>query len=201
MQRLITVWLLLFASSYAWASPVVMVFGDSLSANYGIEIEQGWVSLLQQRLRAQGLDYQVVNASISGDTTQSGLNRLSTALQQHQPKIVILELGGNDGLRGLPLLVPRRNLVEMIDLSHKAGAQVLLAEMRIPPNYGARYTEKFQSMYSEIADDHDVTLIPFMLEGIAGHKELMQADGIHPTAEAQEKILNNVWPTLAEILD
>jgi acyl-CoA thioesterase-1 len=185
-----------------WAAdPTILVLGDSLSASYGISVEEGWVSLLQQRLRENGLPHRVVNASISGDTSRGGRARLPAALERHRPNVVILELGGNDGLRGLPLAGLRENLIDMIEMSRAAGAQVILAEIRLPPNYGPRYTEKFQGIYRELAKDYDLTLIPFLLEGVAGHAELMQQDGIHPRAEAQPLILDNVWPTLQASLE
>jgi acyl-CoA thioesterase-1 len=176
------------------------VLGDSLSAGYGIPAEQGWVSLLQRRLAERGFPHQVVNASISGDTTSGGLSRLPAALERHRPTLVILELGANDGLRGQLPLAMANNLGRMIELSRQAGAQVLLAEMRIPPNYGPSYTQKFQATFGELAKHYDILLIPFLLEGVAGNPALIQEDGLHPRAEAQPRILDNVWPVLEPLL-
>jgi acyl-CoA thioesterase-1 len=183
------------------AESAIMVVGDSLSTGYGIDAAQGWVNLLQQRLRTNGFPYRVINASISGDTSRGGLARLPAALDRHQPAIVILELGGNDGLRGLSLKSLQDNLATMIELGRDAGAQVLLAEMRIPPNYGPVYTKKFQTIYSELAQHYAIPLIPFLLDGVAGDADLMQADGIHPLAKAQPRILDNIWPTLESLLN
>ncbi len=181
--------------------PVILVLGDSLSAGFGIDLSQGWVNLLAQRLRENGFPHRVVNASISGDTSRGGLARLPSALELHQPDIVIVELGANDGLRGFSLNEIRDNLAAMIDASRQAGARVLLAEMRIPPNYGPRYGKKFQALYRDLAEPPDVTLIPFLLEGVAGNPELMQEDGLHPQVEAQPLILDNVWPALSALLE
>ncbi|MEE4379611.1 MAG: arylesterase [Candidatus Competibacteraceae bacterium] len=181
--------------------PNIMVVGDSLSTGYGIDANKGWVTLLQQRLRSNGFPHQVINASVSGDTSRGGLARLPAALERHQPAIVILELGGNDGLRGLSLKSLEDNLAAMIEFSRAAGAQVVLAEMRIPPNYGPVYTKKFQTLYTELAQRYAIPLIPFLLEGVAGNEGLMQNDGIHPVAEAQPRILDNVWPTLESLLN
>lgn len=198
----LTLLLLSLVGHEAWASmPKILVLGDSLSTGYGFAASRSWVSLLEQRLQVQGYPHQVVNASISGDTSRGGLSRLPAALERHQPAIVILELGGNDGLRGLSLNTLEDNLAEMIELSQQAGAQVVLAEMRIPPNYGPRYTQKFQGIYRKLADRYNVALVPFLLNGVADRRELMQSDGIHPRAEAQLRILNNIWPTLTPVLE
>lgn len=184
-----------------WADePTILVVGDSLSAGYGIEVSHGWVSLLQRRLQEAGFPHHVVNASISGDTTRGGLSRLPAALERHDPAMVILELGGNDGLRALPLQEIRANLAGMIELSQQAGAQVILVEMRIPPNYGPTYTEKFQALFGELARRYDIPMVPFLLRGVADKAALMQGDGIHPRAEAQSRILDNVWPMLEPLL-
>ncbi|MBT8048571.1 MAG: arylesterase [Xanthomonadales bacterium] len=180
--------------------PVIVVLGDSLSAAYGMEISQSWPSLLQARLHENGYAYRVFNSSITGDTTQGGLARLPRLLEKYRPDIVILELGGNDGLRGLPVEVTRENLASMIEQSQAAGASVILAEMRIPPNYGLTYTEKFNANYMILATQYDITLLPFVLQDIALEDGLMQADGIHPTAEAQPAILDQVWPVLSALL-
>lgn len=190
-----------FLTNSVWASaPTILVVGDSLSSGYGFNLSEGWVSLLEKRLKDTGFPHRIVNASISGDTSRGGLARLPGALQRYQPDIVILELGGNDGLRALPLQTLEENLAAMIELCRQTGAQVVLAEMRIPPNYGPRYTEKFQAVYGDLASRYRVTLIPFLLEGVAGNPTLMQDDGIHPRAEAQPRIVDNVWPVLEPLL-
>jgi len=178
----------------------LMVYGDSLSAAYGIEESQGWVELLSKKLADEGYPYQVVNGSVSGETTTGGLSRLPAMLDSYSPDLVILELGGNDGLRGLPLNAIRQNLVNMVELSHESGAEVLLAGIQIPPNYGPRYTEPFYQQFSDIAKQLDLPLIPFLIDGIPQQPELMQNDGIHPKAEAQGMILDNVWPVLVPLL-
>lgn len=180
-------------------SPTLLVLGDSLSAGYGLAPDEGWVSLLQQRLKDKKLNWSVVNASISGDTTQSGLSRLHDALEIHQPQVVIIELGGNDGLRGLPLQRIRDNLRELVRQSRASGARILLLGVRLPANYGA-YAERFHALYRDVADAEQVPLVDFFLEGVAETREQMQADGIHPTAAAQPRILENVWPALAPLL-
>jgi acyl-CoA thioesterase I len=182
-------------------SPVLLVFGDSLSAGYRMNEEEGWVALLAVRLVEEGANFRVVNASVSGETTDGGLARLPAALATHKPALVILELGGNDGLRGLPVASIKQNLLQMVTLSQAAGARVILAGIQIPPNYGPRYTGPFTSQYQEIAEDLALPLIPFLIDGIAQQPELMQDDGIHPTAEAQGKVLENVWPVLAPVLN
>jgi acyl-CoA thioesterase-1 len=196
---------LLFATLGAHAAstsnaPTLLVLGDSISAGYGIRIEEGWVALLQGRLRDQGYGYRVVNASVSGETTAGGLARLPRALQLHKPTIVVIELGGNDGLRGLPLDVIRRNLERMIVASRSAGARVVLVGIRMPINYGAQYTAGFDANYQELAKLYRTPLVPFILEGVALDTRLMQEDGIHPTAAAQRQLLENVWPMLKPLL-
>ncbi|MFO1371193.1 MAG: arylesterase [Candidatus Competibacteraceae bacterium] len=194
-------WLVAWISLPARAeAPVILVLGDSLSAGYGIPVEQSWVSLLQRRLTERGFPQQVVNASISGDTSQGGLSRLPAALERYHPTLVILELGANDGLRGQPLMAMATNLARMIQLSQQAGARVMLTEMRIPPNYGLLYTQKFQATFGELAKRYDIPLIPFLLNGVAGQPALTQDDGLHPRAEAQPRILDNVWPVLEPLL-
>jgi acyl-CoA thioesterase-1 len=178
----------------------ILVIGDSLSAAYGLEIQAGWVVLLQQRLKAEGYSHQVVNASISGDTTASGLARLPQALNKHRPEIVIIELGGNDGLRGLPLAQMKHNIAAMITKARAQGAKVLLVGVLLPPNYGRAYVEKFRAVFRELAERYDVPLAPFILEGVATRTDLMQSDGIHPTARAQPIMLDNVWPYLAPLI-
>ena len=178
------------------ADSAVVVLGDRLSAAYGMEIHQSWPSLLQDRLNENGYAHRVFNSSISGDTTQGGLSRLPRLLDKHHPALVIIELGGNDGLRGIPIDVTRANLSAMIESSQAAGATVLLAERRIPPNYGMTYTEQFNGSYGLLKEKYDVLLIPFLLEHVALKPGLMQADGIHPNAEAQPVLLDTVWATL-----
>ena len=192
--------MVLFGSAAHAESPVILVLGDSLSAGYGIPVEKGWVSLLQRRLVERGFPYRVVNASISGDTTSGGLSRLPAALELHRPAIVVLELGANDGLRGQPPMAMSRNLSRMIERSQQAGARVLLAEMRIPPNYGPPYAQKFQATFEELAQHYAIPLIPFLLDGVAGNPALIQDDGLHPRAEAQPQILDNVWAVLEPAL-
>lgn len=182
------------------AAPVILVFGDSLSAGYGLHISQAWPSLLQQRLNNNKQNWHVVNASISGETSAGGLARLPTALAQHKPAIVILELGANDGLRGLPLAAMQDNLSAMIQRIHQAGARVLLVGVRLPPNYGMAYTEKFQHVYETLARQQHVALLPSLLDGIEAKRELFQADGFHPIASAQSQVLENVWKPLQTLL-
>ena len=181
--------------------PVILVLGDSLSAGYGIPVEQGWVSRLQQRLDAEGYGYAVVNASVSGETTAGGLERLPRALAKHKPAVVIIELGGNDGLRGLPVAELRANLEALVDASRKAGAEALLAAIRMPPNYGPQYTGKFYAVYETLAREQKVPWVPFFLEGIALREDLFQDDGIHPDLDAQPILLDNVWPVLEPLLE
>jgi acyl-CoA thioesterase-1 len=181
-------------------SPAILVLGDSVSAGYGLESQQSWVSLLQAKLTAQGYGYRVINASVSGETTTGGAARLPRALELHQPKIVIIELGGNDGLRGLPLGTSRTNLQRMIEMSREAGAKVLLLGMKIPPNYGPRYAQGFESVFRELASTYQLAFEPFFLEKIALEQGMMQADGLHPTAKAQPIMLDTVWPVLRPLL-
>ena len=178
----------------------ILVLGDSLSAALGIRPEQGWVALLAQRLQAQGYGYQIVNASVSGETTSGGLERLPRALQLHQPGTVILELGANDGLRGLPVDQTRENLAHMVRLSQAAGARVLLVGMRIPPNYGPRYTEQFARMFPELANQYHLPLVPFLLEKVALDPTRMQQDGMHPNARGEPPVLETLWPYLKPLL-
>ena len=176
------------------------MFGDSLSAAYGIAAKRGWVALLAERLERERLHYNVVNASISGETTAGGVSRLPRALAQHKPAIVILELGGNDGLRGLPAAEMERNLAAMIGMAKKSGAKVLLAGMRVPPNYGPEYARAFAAVFPALAKRHDTALVPFFLEGIAEDLRLFQPDRIHPTEAAQPILLENVWKALRPLL-
>ena len=202
MKRLLILLVLTAASISAKAEvPVILVFGDSISAGYGLaHVEQGWVALLQTRLKDQGYGYQVVNASVSGETTAGGLARPPRALAVHRPKIVILELGGNDGLRALPIAQMRANLAQMVDLAAAAGAKVLLLGMRMPPNYGPDYTEQFHACYIDLARDKKLPAVPFFLNDVALLPNLMQADGIHPNELGQPKLLATVWPVLQPLL-
>lgn len=179
----------------------LLVYGDSLSAAYGIDEKDGWVQLLAAKIAAEDWPYLVINGSVSGETSTGGLKRLPAMLQSYEPDLVILELGGNDGLRGLPLNLLRQNLMSMIDLIQQTNASVLLTGIQIPPNYGPRYTEPFFELYSEIAKVQTLSLVPFLIDGIPQQPELMQNDGIHPTAEAQPMIVDNVWPLLEPMLE
>ncbi|MFT3906838.1 MAG: arylesterase [Steroidobacteraceae bacterium] len=181
-------------------APVLLVFGDSLSAAYGLRSEQGWVSLLEQRIAREGYGFQVVNASVSGETTAGGAARLGRALSLHKPRVVVLELGANDGLRGLPLAESRSNLATMIEQAQRAGASVVLLGVHLPPNYGERYRQQFDDLYSGLARQYRLPLLPFLLDKVATHTELMQADGMHPRAEGEPQVLDNVWPVLAPVL-
>ena len=187
------------ANAYS-ASKTVLVVGDSLSAEYGITRGSGWVALLEQRLKEQSLPASVVNASVSGETTSGGRTRLPALLSKHKPDVVIIELGANDGLRGLPVAAAESNLRAMVDASRKAGARVLLVGMRMPPNYGRDYADKFFAMYGNLSKNVKVPLAPFLLDGIAQKPELFQPDRLHPLAQAHPIILGNVWPYLQPIL-
>jgi acyl-CoA thioesterase-1 len=184
----------------AHAQPVLLVYGDSLSSGYGLSQNQGWVALLADRLQQEKFDYRVVNASISGETTLGGAKRLEGVLAQHRPAIVVIELGGNDGLRGLSLAATRQNLEQMVRATQDAGAKPVVVGMQLPPNYGGAYTAKFQSLFEEVARQERVPLVPFMLAGFGEKRELFQADGIHPTVAAQPLILDNIWPVLKPLL-
>ena len=190
---------LTYAQNPTAGATKILVMGDSLSAGYGIDIEQGWVNLLEQEL-TKNHAVQIINASVSGETSTGGNTRLPALLAEHKPDIVILELGGNDGLRGQPLKLLEKNLQAMIDASRQVNAKVLLAGMQIPPNYGARYSNQFKALYPKLAEQNQLELIPFLLEGIGGNETLMQRDRIHPTAEAQPIIVNNVLPELRKLL-
>lgn len=178
----------------------ILVLGDSLSAAYGIRPEQGWVALLTQRLQAQGYGYEVVNASVSGETSGGSLQRLPRALEIHHPGMVILEIGANDGLRGLPSAATKENLTKMVQLSQAAGARVLLIGIRIPPNYGPRYANEFADMYPGIAKQYHLPLVPFLLEKVALDSTLMQDDGLHPNARGEPLVLDTVWQVLEPLL-
>lgn len=179
----------------------ILLIGDSISAAFGLEIEQGWVSLLQKRLEEQDYPHRVVNASVSGETTAGGLARLPVLLEQVQPELVIIELGGNDGLRGLPVANMQQNLSAMVEQSRASGADVILLGMRIPPNYGPRYNDAFEQVFVDLSQSLDVPLVPFLLEGVGTVPELMLDDGIHPGAAAQPLLLDNAWPVIRQWLD
>lgn len=184
----------------AWAGPTILILGDSLSAGHGIDSSRGWARLLQQRLHQKGYRHSVVNASISGDVSAGALARLPQALQRNKPVIVIVEIGGNDGLQGLPLAAMKKNLSHIITASKKRGALVLLLGIRLPPNYGPAYINLFHNTYQQVARQKQVVLVPYFLQGVAGKSELMQQDGIHPRVEGQMRMLDNVWPRLEPML-
>lgn len=184
----------------AAAAPLILVLGDSLSSGYGLPAGSGWVDLLQERLQAQKFPHQVVNASISGDTALGGRNRINSALATHRPAIVIVQLGGNDGLRGHSPEATRDNLAAIIEACRQARARVVLVGIRLPPNYGMDYTEKFRTIYRDLAQRYRAPLVPFLLEGFAEKQEYFQPDGIHPAAAAQTIMLDNVWPALKPLL-
>ena len=189
-------------ASAAEPAPVrkVLVMGDSLSAAYGLQPAQGWVALTDERLKARHPGWRVANASISGETTAGGASRIGGELARHKPAVVVIELGANDGLRGLPLTQTRANLERMIVASKKAGARVLLLGMRMPPNFGTQYTQGFERNYSDLAKQYDTALLPFLLEPIATQRSAFQSDNLHPVAEAQPKLRDHVWPALAPLL-
>lgn len=199
MRRLLILllWLPLTAAAQ---SPLILILGDSLSAGYGISTRAGWVSLLEERLQRQDLPYRVLNASVSGETSAGGLTRLPDLLAEHRPEVLVIELGANDGLRGTPFAVLRRNLKTLVRLGRDGGARVMLIGVRLPPNYGAAYTRGFQAVFREVAEEEGVPLVPALLKDVGEHLELMQADGLHPTEAAQGQILDNVWPTLEPLL-
>jgi acyl-CoA thioesterase-1 len=186
-----------------WAAErqTIVVVGDSLSSGYGISASESWVALLTHRLDAEGYGYEVVNASIAGDTSAGGLSRLPRLLAAHSPDIVVLELGGNDGLRGQSIPALRDNLAKMIELSQAKGARVLIAGMQLPPNLGTSYTRTLAAVYPELAAKYDTALVPFLLDNVALHADLMQRDGIHPNAAGQKIVLDNVWPVLSPMLE
>lgn len=178
------------------SAATILIVGDSISAAYGMDIRQGWVSLLEQRLQRQSATHQVINASVSGETTSGGLQRLPRLLRQHRPDLVVLELGGNDGLRGQPPALMHRNLERMVRLTQAGGGRVIVAGMRIPPNYGRAYTDAFAAVFPAVARSTGSALVPFLLDGVGGRPEYMQADGLHPNVRAQALILKQVWPVL-----
>ncbi len=178
----------------------ILVLGDSLSGAYGINTDEGWVALLQQQITSEGYEYTVINASVSGDTTRTGLSRIDSALQVHKPSIVIIALGGNDGLRGLAFSEIESSLANIIEHCSKANSQVLLAGIRLPPNYGPGYNQQFAALYRRLSDRYDIPLVPRMLDQVADYRELLQDDGIHPRAEAQPQIMLNIWTGLEPML-
>ena len=200
MKKLLGVILMSLFTLTTFAKNTILIVGDSLSASYGIDSNQGWVSLLRERLQTQGYDYSVVNASISGDTSSQGLARLPTALSDNKPTITIIELGANDGLRGLSIATIQSNLHQMITLAKKANSDVILLGIRLPPNYGLEYTEQFKKMYLHLGQENKIHVVPLLLQGIDENLQLMQSDRTHPTASAQIKMLDNVWPALAPLL-
>ncbi len=192
---------MLAASASAYSAPkTVLVVGDSLSAEYGLTRGAGWVALLEQKLKAEKIDARIVNASISGETTSGGRARLPALLTAHKPQIVVIELGANDGLRGLPVASAEANLRQMVTLSQQQDAKVMLIGMRMPPNYGRAYTERFFGMYGTLSKDLKAPLVPFMLEGVADKPALFQADRLHPNAQAHPIILNTIWPTFSSLI-
>ncbi len=188
--------LVLAPLSAADEPPTLLVLGDSLSAAYGIDESEGWVQLMAEKLEAEGYPHRVINASVSGETSEGGLNRLPKLLERHQPEWVLLELGGNDGLRGYPIGQLEENLTRAIERIRASGARVILLGMQIPPNYGSRYAGQFADLFPTLAEDLDLPFVVFMLEGVATNDRYMQGDGIHPNAKAQPLILDNVWPGL-----
>ena len=191
---------MLTATAAGAESPTIVIFGDSLSAGYGIEVDQSWAALLQARLREQGYEHQVVNASISGETTEGGATRIDVALQDFSPDLIILELGGNDGLRGFPAARIKANLEKIVTRAKATGAAVVLLGIRIPSNYGPRYSSEFEGVFRQISADLNVEWIEFFMEGIAMNDDLLQDDRIHPNAEAQPILLDNAWPIISATL-
>ena len=190
----------LATSAYAAVAPVVLVLGDSISAGYGLPAETGWTTLLQQRLVAEHYPHRVVNASISGDTTAGGRARLDTLLAKHHPAVTVVELGGNDGLRGGSLDALRSNLVAMTAAAQKSGSRVLIVGMRLPPNYGPAYVRRFETIYADVARERKAALVPFLFEGFAEDNAMFQPDRIHPVSAAQARLLDNVWRELKPLL-
>jgi len=201
LSLLLSVFGLFSQSVIADEQPVILILGDSLSAGFGMNGDQSWVHLLELRLADNGHAFRILNSSISGDTTQGGLARLPRLLDRYQPEFVIIELGGNDGLRGINSQTTRANMTKMIRRSQDKGAKVLLTGMKLPPNYGAAYIEQFESMYGDLARDYDTLLVPFILDGVVFEDGLMQADGIHPNEKGQPVLLENVWQVLEPALD
>jgi acyl-CoA thioesterase-1 len=202
MRKLLTILFLVSATAaQATTSPTILIFGDSLSAGYGIDVDQSWGALLQQRLAEQGYVHRVVNASISGETTEGGVAQIDRAIEDFSPQLIILELGGNDGLRGFPPSRIKENLGAIAQRARDSGAEVVLLGIRIPPNYGPRYTQAFEAVYSEIARELDIRWIEFFMEGVALNDDLLQEDRIHPNAAAQPILLDNAWPVIRDTLE
>ena len=193
--------ILMTASAGSTDTPTVLIFGDSLSAGYGIDVDQTWVTLLQQRLREQGYEHQVINASISGETTEGGATRIETAIRNFSPELIILELGGNDGLRGIPAARMKSNFEQIIERAQASGAAVVLLGIRIPTNYGPRYSTEFEAVFRQVSESLDVIWIEFFMDGIALNDALLQDDRIHPNAAAQALLLDNAWPAIRAALD
>ena len=202
LRRLLITWLtsLLCLPLAAWAGGTIVVYGDSLSAAYGLSQDAGWPSLLQARLKQEGSHYTVTNVSVSGETTSGGAARIAEVLKTHKPKVIIVELGANDGLRGLPPREMRANLAKILSASRRARARVLLVGMRMPPNYGASYTREFAAVYADLAREYRTALVPYLLQGMDQQRALFQADDLHPTAAAQPILLENVWKALLPLL-
>ena len=200
MIRILLMAIMLIGSALAHAAPVILVFGDSLSAAYGIRQQDGWVALLQQRLRQQSFDYNVVNASISGETSSGGAARIAAAVATQKPAITIVAHGANDGLRGLPVKQMIDNLTTIVHTAHESGSQILLIGMRMPPNYGAAYTDEYEKAFIKVARKFKSAHLPFLLEGVAGRRELFLEDNLHPTAAAQPMVLETVWKGLMPLL-
>jgi acyl-CoA thioesterase-1 len=202
MRKLLTLLLILSGVAADGAdTPTVLVLGDSLSAGYGIDVDQSWTALLQSRLESQGYEHRVVNASISGETTEGGASRIAAALEEFGPEVVVVALGGNDGLRGFPPGRIKSNMLRIIETAEQEGAAVVLLGIRIPANYGTRYTRAFENVYRELAEERKLPWIEFFMEGVALDKNLMQADGIHPNEKAQPRLLDNAWPVIQQALD
>ncbi len=201
MRKLLTILILISATAVqAATAPTILIFGDSLSAGYGIDVDQSWGALLQQRLVEQGYEHRVVNASISGETTEGGVTQIDNAIDEFAPELIILELGGNDGLRGFPPARIRDNLMAIAQRARASGADVVLLGIRIPTNYGPRYTQAFEAVYSEVAEELDIRWIEFFMEGVALNDDLLQDDRIHPNAAAQPILLDNAWPIIRDTL-
>ena len=201
MRKLLTILILVSATAVqAATAPTILIFGDSLSAGYGIDVDQSWGALLQQRLVEQGYEHRVVNASISGETTEGGVTQIDNAIDEFAPELIILELGGNDGLRGFPPARIKDNLMAIAQRARASGADVVLLGIRIPTNYGPRYTQAFEAVYSEVAEELDIRWIEFFMEGVALNDDLLQDDRIHPNAAAQPILLDNAWPIIRDTL-
>jgi acyl-CoA thioesterase-1 len=202
MRKLLTILILVSATAVqATTSPTILIFGDSLSAGYGIDVDQSWGALLQQRLAEQGYEHRVVNASISGETTEGGVTQIDNAIEEFSPELIILELGGNDGLRGFPPARIKGNLAAIAQRARESGAEVVLLGIRIPTNYGPRYTQAFEAVYSDVAEELDIRWIEFFMEGVALNDDLLQEDRIHPNAAAQPILLDNAWPVIRDTLE